>query len=59
MFGLQVMVVEARTVAVVMVTQTAFIRSQSAQQQNMAHHRGILNTVHPLWQPPLAVEILT
>ena len=59
MFGLQVMVVEARTAAVVMVTQTAFIRSQSAQQQNMVHHRGILNTVHPLWLPPLAVEILT
>lgn len=59
MCGLQVMVVEARTAAVVMVTQTAFILSQSAQQQNMAHHRGILNTVHPLWLPPLAVEILT
>ena len=59
MCGLQVMVVEARTAAVVMVTQTAFIHSQSAQQQNMAHHRGILNTVHPLWLPPLAVEILT
>ena len=59
MCGLQVMVVEARTAAVVMVTQTAFIRSQSAQQQNMEHHRGILNTVHPLWLPPLAVEILT
>ena len=59
MCGLQVMVVEARTAAVVMVTQTAFIRSQSAQQQNMAHRRGILNTVHLLWLPPLAVEILT
>ena len=51
--------VEVRTVAVVMVTQTVFTPCQSVQRQNMVHPRGILNTVHQPWLPPLAVEVMT
>ena len=59
MSGLQGMEVEARTVAAVMVIQTAFIPCPSVQRQNMAHPHGILNTVHQPWLPPSAVGIMT
>lgn len=58
MSGLQGMGVEARTVAAVMVIQTAFTRCPSVQQQNMAHPHGILNTVHQPWLPLSAVEVM-